>query len=177
MYQIPFDETRRHHKKKNLSPERIREILSSAKWGTLSTVSENGEAYGAPIGFAFDEGSGTIIFHTANKGHKYENMSRDQRVCFSIVGSENLVTGKLAASFESLVIFGTMEKIENKDDSLAAAIIFCKKFAPKTTEALLGDEDDPEYNDMAIMMEKASQFMAMYRLVPNHISSKQRVLL
>jgi nitroimidazol reductase NimA-like FMN-containing flavoprotein (pyridoxamine 5'-phosphate oxidase superfamily) len=177
MCQIPFDTTRRHHKKKNISPERVMEILHLAHWGTLSTVSENGEAYGAPIGFAYDDESGTLIFHTANAGHKQDNIGRDQRVCFSIVGSDNLITEKFAAAFESIVIFGTVSKIENKDEALAAAITFCKKFAPKTTDSLLGNEDGPDYNDMAIMMDKASQFMAMYRLVPNHVSSKQRVLL
>jgi nitroimidazol reductase NimA-like FMN-containing flavoprotein (pyridoxamine 5'-phosphate oxidase superfamily) len=177
MYQIPFDETRRHHKKKTLSPERTIEILHSAHWGTLSTVSENGEAYGVPIGFAFDDDSGTLIFHTANTGHKQDNICRDRRVCFSIVGSDNLITEKFAATFESIVIFGTIEKIEDKEEALAAAIMFSKKFAPKTTESLLDNEDEREYSDMAIMMEKAFQFMAMYRLKPSHISSKKRVLL
>lgn len=170
---LPFDTTRPHHKKMNLTEERQLEILRTAHHGTLATVNLDGEPYCVPIGFAYDEKDGSLIFHTANKGQKISNIARDARVCFSIVGSSNLVTNKFSATFESLVLFGHIERIADEEESLQAAITFCSKFAPRATAELLNSETD-EGTDMAVMMNKASEFMSMYRLTPYHISGKQR---
>ncbi len=174
MTDLIFDHSRPQHKKKILSEERKLEILQKAHWGTLATCGKDGEPYCVPIGFAYDDASGNIIFHTGKAGMKISNLEHDNRVCFSIVGSADLVTEKFAATFESLVIFGHMERVP-EEDALAAATIFCHKFAPKATDQLLMEEID-DSNAMAEMMHKASQFMVMYRLIPEHISSKRRVL-
>jgi nitroimidazol reductase NimA-like FMN-containing flavoprotein (pyridoxamine 5'-phosphate oxidase superfamily) len=174
MSDLIFDSSRRHHKKKNIDPERMKERLCTAHWGTLATCSEDCEPYCVPIGFAYEEDSGNILFHTAVRGMKLDNINRDSRVCFSIVASSDLVTEKFAATFESLVIFGTIEKVP-EDEALAAAVTFCSKFAPQATGQLLMEEVE-DTNAMAEMMHKASQYMAMFRLIPSHISSKKRVL-
>lgn len=173
MSKIIFDSNRPHHKKKVLDEERILEILRTAHYGTLATCSGDGEPYCVPIGFAYDEASGNLLFHTANQGQKITNLARDNRVCFSIVGEANLVTEKFAATFQSLIIFGRFERVPD-DEALDAAVIFCRKFAPKATDQLLMEEID-DSNAMAEMMHKASDVMAIYRLIPSHISSKQRV--
>ena len=170
MTKLPFDESRPKHGKMVLEEERILEILRDAHWGTLSTVSADGEPHGVPVGFAYDEEKGVIYFHTANKGVKIDNIKRDSRVCFSIVGSADLVTHKFAAQYESVVIYGNMEKIEDKEEAFAAALFYCRKFVRKLT-------DDMDYNDMALMMEKAFEYMAMYKLTPTHIGGKCRKVL
>lgn len=174
MTALPFDEKRPHHKKLNLAEIEQLAILREAHWGTLASVNADGGPYAVPIGFAYDEERGHIIFHTARRGVKIDNLARDSRVCFSIVGEAALVTEKFSATFKSLVIFGDMERIDDDDESYRAAVIFCGKFAPNATRELVSAESE-EGTDMALMMHKAKEFMAMYRLIPNHISGKQRL--
>lgn len=171
---FPFQAERPHHRGKDVEPERINEILHKTEWGVLSTVSADGEPYGAPIGFAWDEERGELILHTSPRGAKIENMARDNRVCFTLVGSHKLVTEKFQAEFESLVIFGRIYKIEDAEEGLRAATIFCRKFAPQTVAEMNTEEADREINDMAVMLEKAKAHMALFRIVPEHVSSKTR---
>jgi len=170
MTKLPFDESRPKHAKMVLDEERTREILRNAHWGTLSTVSANGEPHGVPVGYAYDEAQGCLYFHTANKGVKIDNINRDSRICFSIVGSADLVTTKFAAQYESVVIYGNMARIEDRQEAFDAAIFYCRKFVQKLT-------DEQDVNDMALMMEKGFEYMAMYKLTPTHIGGKCRKVL
>lgn len=174
MTKLPFDPDRPHHQKLDLSEERMLEILRDAHYGFLSTVQENGEPYGVPIGFAFDESDNSLIFHTANQGLKMDNLRRDDRVCFAIVGSSDLMTQKFAAGYESLVIFGRMQRAEDPADALRCAMVYCRKFTPEIIAGMDTDTANTEINDLAAMIEKSSSFMSMYRLIPSHISGKQR---
>ncbi|MDD2221149.1 MAG: pyridoxamine 5'-phosphate oxidase family protein [Clostridia bacterium] len=170
MTKLPFDESRPKHGKMVLDEERILEILRDAHWGTLATVSADGEPHGVPVGFAYDEDKGCFYFHTANKGVKIDNIKRDSRVCFSIVGSAELVTARFAAQYESVVIYGNMQKIEDRQEAFDAALFYCNKFAPKLTAA-------QDVADMAVLMEKGFEYMAMYKLTPTHIGGKCRKVL
>ena len=174
MLPLPFDQSRPRHRKQTLTEARIREILHDAHWGVLSTVSADGEPYGVPLGFAFDEQDNSLIFHTANQGVKISNLSRDDRVCFAIVGSAKLMTGKFNATYESVVIFGRMPRLTSRQETLAAAITYCRKFAPQVVAGMELSTAEEEINDMALMMEKSADYMAMYRLAPTHIGGKSR---
>ena len=166
--------TRPHHRGQQLAPERIGQILNRTEWGVLSTVSQDGEPYAIPISFAWDEEQGELIIHTSRDGAKINNFHRDPRICFAIVGSSHLIADKFAAGYESLVIFGRIEEICDPTDSLRAATIFCRKFAPQIVKGMNVEEADRQINELAIMLDSAKEFMAMYRIIPEHISSKQR---
>jgi len=174
MQKFPYQSERPHHRGKELAPERVDEILRDTEWGVLATVSEDGEPYAIPIGFAWDEEKGELILHTSPRGVKIGNINRDNRVCFTIVGSHKLITDKFSANFESLVIFGRIEKILDPEAALRAATIFCRKFAPQIVASMNVEEADREINDMAVMLEKGREHMALYRIEPEHFSSKQR---
>ena len=57
-------------------------ILNSTSIGSLATVDIEGYPYVTPVNFVFHEGS--IFFHSAPKGEKLDNISRDARVCFEV---------------------------------------------------------------------------------------------
>ena len=170
----PYQAERPHHRGKDIDPERIGEILAQGEWGVLSTVAADGEPYGTPLGYAWDEDRGELLIHTPPKGTKFNNIQQDNRVCFTIVGSHKLVTDKFRAEFESLVIFGRIFEIQDADEALRAATIFCRRFAPHIVAEMNVDEADREINDMAVMLDKARAHMALFRIVPEHVSSKQR---
>ena len=174
LMQLPFDENRPRHKRIELTDAEKLSILRNAHWGVLSTVSADGEPYGVPVGFAYDEKDGSLIFHTARRGVKMDNLSRDSRVCFSVVGSAELMTDKFSASYQSVVLFGTMAELTGKREIYDAAVTYCSKFAPKIVAGMTSAEAEAEINDMAEMIDKASAYMAMYRLTPTHVSGKRR---
>lgn len=171
---FPEDAQHRKHRGDTLTEERIADILRRSHWGVLSTVDADGGPYGVPIGFAWDESDNSLILHTYHTGQKIEDVDRDNRVCFSIVGGSELVTDKFSANFESLVIFGRMEKISDPAESIRAAKIFCRKFAPKIVAGMEAEAAEQEIDDLALMVEKASNVMVMYRIIPSHLSSKKR---
>lgn len=169
-----WDENRPKHRQQQLDDQRKLEILRQAHWGVLSTVNPDGEPYGVPIGFAWDDSDNSLIFHTSNSGMKVENLRRDDRVCFSVVGSSDLISGKFSAGYESIVIFGHVSRVEDPAEALRTAVVYCRKFAPKIIEGMNIDEAEMEINDMAQMIEKSAGQMSMYRLTPTHIDGKRR---
>jgi|GEM_PF-1547957 len=174
MKEYPYQSGRPRHRGKELAPERIGEILNNTEWGVLATVSQDGEPYAIPIGYAWDDEKGELLIHTSPRGVKIANITRDNRVCFTIVGSHKLITDKFAAEFESLIIFGRIAEIAEPEAALRAATVFCRKFAPQIVAEMNVEEADREINDMAVMLDKAREHMALYRIVPEHISGKQR---
>jgi uncharacterized protein len=174
MRKFPYENHRLRHRGEALSIQRIEEILSKSEWGSLGTVSSNGEPYVVPISYAWDESDGSIIIHTYRKGQKIANIERDDRICFSIVGSTHLITDKFAAAYESVVIFGRIQEITDPDESLTSAIVFCRKFAPKIVAGMNAEEKDREINDLALMIDKALDTMVLFRIIPSHVSGKSR---
>lgn len=174
MYNFPYQEERPKHRGLRIAPERMAEILRDTHWGVLATVDAAGKPYAVPIGFAWDERDNSIILHTNRYGQKLQHIARDPSVCFTVVGSSELVAEKFSAGFESLVIFGRMEEITDPAQRLAAATLFCRKFAPRTVANIDTEHAESEINDLAQMMEHALDYMGMYRIVPEHIDGKQR---
>jgi nitroimidazol reductase NimA-like FMN-containing flavoprotein (pyridoxamine 5'-phosphate oxidase superfamily) len=76
-----FHELRR--KDKMLTYDEMIEILSTAEYGILSTVHENGWPYGVPVNFLYRDGN--IYFHSALTGHKLNNIAFNQKVYFCVV--------------------------------------------------------------------------------------------
>lgn len=63
-------------------PKEIERILASTNVGRLSTNGSDGYPYITPVNFVhFNK---CIYFHTALKGEKLNNISRDPKVCFEV---------------------------------------------------------------------------------------------
>ena len=64
-------------KEKMISREDIMEVLASAEYGILSTVSADGMPYGTPVNFVYADDA--IYFHCATEGHKLSNLGCKQQ--------------------------------------------------------------------------------------------------
>ena len=102
--------------------EQAVQLLKNEQYGVLSTVGENGYAYGIPLNYAYYNGN--IYFHCAVEGNKLDNIMFNNKVSFCVVGSTEPIPDKFSYRFESVVVFGRAEEVydKEKEDALMALI-------------------------------------------------------
>ena len=117
--------TMRKNNRQLPSTEALR-ILQEGEYGVLATCSNEGEPYGIPLSYAYQDGC--IYFHCAlGVGHKIENLKQNARACFTVVGKTQVIPQDFTTNYESAVAFGTVREItENKE---AALLLLVKKYS------------------------------------------------
>ena len=90
-----------------MTSKEIEQFLACARVGRLGMCLESGP-YVVPVGFAYADGK--IFFHTCNKGLKMDAIRRNGNVCFEV--DEALSD---ASMFKSVIVFGTVEIISDKE--------------------------------------------------------------
>lgn len=81
-----------------------KELLQKGEYGTLSTVSPDGQPYGVPLNYAYT--GDAVYFHCAVEGHKLENLRTNKKVSFCVVGRTEVLPDKFATKYESVIVFG-----------------------------------------------------------------------
>lgn len=109
-------------KDRSIDSEQAVQLLKNEQYGVLSTVGENGYAYGIPLNYAYYNGN--IYFHCAVEGNKLDNIMFNNKVSFCVVGSTEPIPDKFSYRFESVVVFGRAEEVydKEKEDALMALI-------------------------------------------------------
>jgi len=110
-----FKEMRR--KDKQLPMEESVDILKNAEFGFLSTICENGYAYGVPLNYVYFNDS--IYFHCANEGQKIENIKCCDKVSFCVTYDVELVPNDFDTKYKSVVIFGRASEVIEQEKSEA----------------------------------------------------------
>lgn len=106
----------------------IEEILQNGEYGVLATVNAYGSPYCIPLNYVAD--AGVLYMHCATEGHKLDNIRRDSRVCFTVISSSQVLPEQLTAVYESAVVFGKAEIIEDPDAKTEALLLLCRKYSP-----------------------------------------------
>ena len=91
-----------------MTSKEIEQFLACARVGHLGLCLEDGSPYVVPVGFAYVDSK--IFFHTCNKGLKMDAIRRNGNVCFEV--DEALSD---ASMFKSVIVFGTVEIISDKE--------------------------------------------------------------
>ncbi|WP_459768164.1 pyridoxamine 5'-phosphate oxidase family protein [Alkaliphilus crotonatoxidans] len=112
---------------REIATEAAKEILYSGEVGVLSTVDEAGQPYGVPVNYASDHEY--IYFHCALEGHKLDNIKGNNRVCFTVYGSNQVIPDRFTSTYESVVVFGTAEEITG-DRKIRALELLVEKYSP-----------------------------------------------
>jgi len=133
-----FTDLRR--KEKELSKERVLQILKESEYGTLATNNKKGFPYATPLNYVYYKDK--IYFHSAIEGHKIDNIKNEPKVSFSVVGNYKVIPERFTTSYESVILFGLAERC--KDDEKFEAL----------RELLL--KHSPEYIDKAVETIKNS---------------------
>ncbi len=124
-----FRPIRRKNKERDASV--ASNLLKNSRIGVLSVNGDNGYPYAVPINFYFDEDENKIYFHGAKSGHKFDSLSKDSKVCFTVYGEEKVKAEEWAPFVESVVVFGKCKMLEYGDEALKKLRIVASKYYPE----------------------------------------------
>lgn len=117
-----------------LTKQQITQLLQRAQTGSLATLNPEGTPYSTPIHFIyFDE---AIFFHGLPKGQKFDNITHNSKVCFSVYEMEKLLLdpdGKPCdtnTKYESVIISGTAKLLDNIEEKSTVLKKIAEKYTP-----------------------------------------------
>jgi nitroimidazol reductase NimA-like FMN-containing flavoprotein (pyridoxamine 5'-phosphate oxidase superfamily) len=104
-----------------------KEILERGEYGILSTASKEGQPYGVPLSYSYEDD--LIYFHCALEGHLVNTVSENDRVSFCVVGKTEVLPDKFTTKYESVIVFGKVSGVtgEEKHKGLLELV---KKYSP-----------------------------------------------
>lgn len=147
------------------------QVIDRAGFGVISVVDEN-TAYGIPI--SISRIGKKLYFHSAKAGKKVDLFSKNPKVHVSFVGENHVptvfdrkkvedisknpekfseLTGKLfTLEFESAMVLGNIQKIENDEEKINALRSICEKFTPEWMEYFnLAIKNSLDYTDVYVI--------------------------
>ena len=152
-----FRETRR--KKQVLSEQECADILARCEWGVLGLHGDDGYPYGLPINHYYHEDDGCLYFHSGMTGHKIDAIRRCGKASFCVYDQGFRREGEWALNIKSVIVFGRIEIIEDKETIYDIS----RKLSHKFTR-------DDAYIEKEIT--HSGPRTLMFRLVPEHMTGK-----
>lgn len=111
----------------------LQDFLAKAAVGTLATVHEQQPFLNSNL-FIYDAQQHCIYTHTAHVGRTRANIEQNNRVCFTAMKMGRLLPADEALEFsveyESVVAFGTVSIVEDRDEAINALQMLLDKYAP-----------------------------------------------
>lgn len=107
----------------------MEEFIQSADYAVLSTAGKEGP-YGVAIHFALAPDGTALYFHTKKSGKKMENLRRNPAVSLFITGPYRVAPEKFSTRFESAVLTGRAEEVEEPEEKRLALRRICEKYCP-----------------------------------------------
>ncbi|WP_277218731.1 pyridoxamine 5'-phosphate oxidase family protein [Peptoniphilus vaginalis] len=120
--------------KQELPLEEAKSLLMKNKRGVLSFNGEDGYPYALPINFLYDEEENKIYFHGAKSGYKLDCIKKNNKVCFVTYGDQELSDNGWSYYLKSLVAFGEIEIIEDRDLAAKKLIELASRYFPSMEE-------------------------------------------
>ncbi len=106
-------------------------LLERREYGVLSTTDDTGQPYGVALHYIYKNGA--IYFHCAHKGHKLDNIEKNPKVSFCVVGDVTLLPEKFTSLYENVVVFGMAVKTTEKERE-NAFLWLVEKYSPQFIE-------------------------------------------
>ena len=146
-------------KKQQLPDEECIAILKEQLRGVLSVLGDDDYPYGMPINHYYCEGDGKIYFHGGKTGHKIDAMKRHNKASFCVYDEGYRKDGEWALNIRSVIVFGRIEFIEDRD----TVYLISEKLSRKFT-------NDTDYIKREI--ETSGPGTLMFALVPEYMTGK-----
>lgn len=104
------------------------ELLHRCEWGMLSTVDGDEQPYGVPMNFVLE--GGNIYLHCSIEGGlRLNNIAKNPKACFTVVGHTEVLRDKFATRYESAIVFGKAAVVETDEEKSAALLEFIRKYS------------------------------------------------
>jgi nitroimidazol reductase NimA-like FMN-containing flavoprotein (pyridoxamine 5'-phosphate oxidase superfamily) len=145
--------------KQQLTKEECIKILKEEPRGVLSVLGDDDYPYGMPINQYYCEEDGKLYFHSGMKGHKIDAMKRHDKASFCVYDNGFRREGEWALNIKSVIVFGRIEIIEDRDKIYDIA----RKLSYKFT-------DDETYIEKEI--KYSGPRTLMFALVPEYMTGK-----
>lgn len=146
--------------KQVLTNEECIDILKKQLRGVLSVQSDDGYPYGMPLNHFYNEEDGKLYFHSGKSGHKVDAILHDPKASFCVCDEGTRENGNWYLTFRSVIVFGKIELIEDREKIYDIARRLSRKFT-----------DDEAYIEHEV--ENSGPGTLMFALVPEHITGKR----
>ena len=103
-------------------------LLKRGEYGILSTSDKHNQPYGIPVNYVVMEDQ--IFFHCATEGQKLENITANRGVSFCVVGRTELLPDKFSTRYESVVVSGNADIVDDAALKHMALEALLAKYAP-----------------------------------------------
>ncbi len=146
-------------KKQQLPKEQCIELLKTQVRGVLSVLGDDGYPYGMPINHYYCEADGKLYFHGGMKGHKIDALKRHPKASFCVYDEGYREEGDWALHIRSVIVFGTVEFIEDRETVYRISAELSRKFT-----------DDEAYIQGEI--DRSGPRTLLFALKPEHMTGK-----
>ena len=143
-----------------LSPAECIALLKSEKRGVLSVLGDEGYPYGVPLNHYYNEDDGRIYFHSGGFGHKLDALRACDKASFLLMDQGQRDPGDWALRFRSVIVFGRVEFIEDREKVYEITARLSRKFT--ADEAYIAEE-----------IRKSGPATCMFALIPEQITGKR----
>lgn len=120
--------------KQELPLDEAKKLLKENKRGVISLNGEDGYPYSIPINYFYDEEENKLYFHGAKTGYKVDCIKNNNKSCFVTYGDEELSDNGWSYYLKSVVVFGEIEIIEDRDLAAKKLKELAAKYYPSLSE-------------------------------------------
>lgn len=146
-------------KNKELPLEECLELLRREKRGVLSVLGDGGYPYGMPMNHFYNDDDSKLYFHCGNIGHRLESLRANDKVSFCCVEQGTPLPDSWALQVRSVIAFGRIEIIDDKERVYDIAARLSRKFT-----------DDEEY--IADEIRRSGHRTLLLAMTIDHICGK-----
>lgn len=125
------------------------DILARNTSGVLSLTGDDGYPYGVPISYAYSDGR--LYFHSAREGHKISAIKHCDKASFTVIDKDEIVPAEYTTYFRSVIAFGRVRLLDNREEIINALRILAKKYSPDESEEHLKKAIDNEISHVAVI--------------------------
>lgn len=108
-------------------------IADTCEWAVLSMTDPAGAPYCVPLSIVRQ--GDDVYFHTARLGRKIDCLRHNPRVCLACVGDTRRPPDKFTTEYESAILTGAAEEVENPAEKVHALRLLCQRHTPNNMES------------------------------------------
>jgi len=107
-------------------------LLERGEYGVLALAEGSDDVwpYAVPLSYALMEGA--VYFHSAAEGRKLALLSRNPRVCFTVVGATEILFDQgFTTNYECVMVFGYATPVTDEEECHRALYKLAEKYLPE----------------------------------------------